>query len=126
LSTSISFDEMETPLVYGFEKKGFSIAAGIAPAYLFRAVLNQTPYIDPSHLTGTLMGKYARINRISTAPFYRFNLSPCLVLGYRISKRFAVNWVCGYELIRNPLTDYSDFRPFNFLNNTLFLTFKLN
>jgi len=126
LCTSFSFDEIEVPLFYGFYSNKCSMAFGIAPSYLLASNLNQTPSGNFGMSSNNIRGKYTRTNYPYMAPFHPVNLAPGIELSYAPFDRIKLIYQFTYELVRNPLTDYSYFGPFNFLSNKILITFKLH
>jgi hypothetical protein len=126
LCTSFSFDEIEVPLFYGFYSNKYTLAIGIAPSYLIASNINQTPSGDFGMSSNNIRGKYTLINYSSLAPFHSVNISPGIELSYSPLERIKLIYQFTYELMRNPLTDYSYFGPFNFLSNKILISFKLH
>jgi hypothetical protein len=118
--------QTELPLFYGFYSNKYTLAIGIAPSYLIASNINQTPSGDFGMSSNNIRGKYTLINYSSLAPFHSVNISPGIELSYSPLERIKLIYQFTYELMRNPLTDYSYFGPFNFLSNKILISFKLH
>lgn len=125
LSTSFINHELEFPLIYSYDNKKIQVGFGINVSYLIASKINQEPSGDFGQVTNGINAKYTLIDHLSTAPFHKVNISPLLHVGYYPTVRIGVVYQLSYELLKNPLPDFSYFSQYNFLNNKLMLTFKL-
>jgi len=125
LNTSFVNHELECPIIYNYDNKKIQIGFGINVSYLIASKINQNPSGDFGAVDNGIKAKYTLIDHPSTAPFHKTNVSPLIHIAYYPTKRIGFIYQVSYELLKNPLPDFSYFNQYNFINNKLMLTFKL-
>ncbi len=134
LNTSIKQDFFETPIILKYKIAKLTIGAGINLSYLLISQFSQK-------VTGKYaIAKYpaadadfdAKVHYVFeiknyeyTSAFSKVNIAPLINIGYKFNKRFAIEYLCNYDLITNPYFNFK-FNNFNLLNNNLLLTLKIN
>jgi hypothetical protein len=126
LSTSFSNEVIEIPLMYSYDAGQVSIAAGLATTFLFHTNITQKPMGDYGSIEDGIIAKYNFKDVETTAAFNRVNIAPAFGISLFPFKGLGVTYLLTYDLLKNPLTDYSYFSSYTLLNNKLLLTIKLN
>lgn len=128
LTTNIKQHTFDLQLIakYRSEKKRFSAGAGIVLSYLFMSQNSQTVNDTYDSATNIIIQyKYHLEKDDGIHAFDRFNISPVLNAGIKLSPIIDLEYFISYGLIA-PSQIYLNYNSYQLLNNTLCLTFKIN
>jgi hypothetical protein len=124
LTTSASFDEIESSILICTSFPHFETGAGLAPSYLIHSILNQTVSNAPPSQAYQMSTIYNKNNNPYTAYFYLTNVSPCLYIAYPFTKHLSIAYYFSFELVKNPIEPYSFIQPYQFIQNKITLILK--
>lgn len=133
LNTNIDQFFVKVPIILGHQfSQSFYAGAGVEFASLISSTINQHAmgnYVEENYpddgeiLTATIKYEYKIDSERNNAPFPRFNVAPCIAVGYE-NKSFRIQYMLSYDLLSSPVVERR-FNQYNLLRNQIALTFKL-
>lgn len=126
LTSNASFDKLVFPLLYGYNQKKYALAFGASPSYLLFSDLTQGIKDNYGKNTPYIINKYSVSHSTSSASFYRTNVALSLMASIKFSGYVNLVYLLDYELVTDPIPDFSYLSPYNFIHNKLILTFKIH
>jgi hypothetical protein len=128
LNSNINQHVIKTQLMtkYRLEQSRFSFGAGANISFILLSTINQTnsePFDSATYQR--IQYNYNRKDDTGIHTYNRFNIAPTFNIGFKVSEKIDLEYFIGYDLIA-PAQKYTNYEVYRLLNNSIFLTFKIN